>query len=243
MPRLQKVDDALWVAEGDIVGFYGFPYPTRSAIARLAGGCLWVWSPVRLDNELRGEVDELGSVAHLVSPNKLHHLYLAEWKAAWAEAQLWGPESTIRRRRDLAFAEPLKDSPPTEWGPDFDQAWFRGSRMMDEVVFFHRPSRTALIADLVQAFDERFLRENWSWWKRPLARLGGIAAANPGAPRDLRSSFSDRAPARVARDKVLGWNCERAIIAHGEWPRSGGQDFLERAFAWLGPSPTAPLAL
>jgi hypothetical protein len=179
-------------------------------------------------------------MAHLVSPNKLHHLYLAEWKSAYPEAKLWGPESTVRRRPDLSFAEPLKDSPPAEWGPDFDQACFRGSRMMDEVVFFHRPSRAALVADLVQAFGERFLRENWSWWKRPLARLGGIAAANPSAPLDWRRSFTDRA--RAARDKVLSWNCERVIIAHGEWRRSGGQDFLRRAFAWLGPSPLAPLA-
>jgi len=235
MSRLESIDGALWVAEGGIVSFYGFPYPTRAAIVRLDDGRLWVWSPVRLDAELRAEVDRLGPVAHLVSPNKLHHLYLAEWRSAYPEAKLWGPESTARRRRDLAFAEPLKDSPPAEWGPDFDQAWFRGSRMMDEIAFFHRPSRTALVADLVQAFDEGFLRETWPWWKRPLARLGGITAARPGAPLDYRRSFNDRTTARVARDKVLSWNCERAIIAHGEGRRSGGDDFLRRAFAWLGP--------
>ncbi|HZZ61597.1 MAG TPA: DUF4336 domain-containing protein [Roseiarcus sp.] len=235
MSRLEKVDGALWLAEGGVVSFYGFPYPTRTAIARLADARLWVWSPIGLDSELRLEVDRLGRVAHLVSPNKLHHLYLAEWRSAYPWAQLWGPESTVRRRRDLAFAEPLKDSSPAEWGPDFDQAWFRGSSAMDELVFFHRPSRTALIADLVQAFDDRFLQENWSWWRRPLARLDGIAAANPGAPREWRLSFTNRAAARAARDKVLSWNCERAIIAHGEWRRSGGQEFLRRALTWLGP--------
>jgi hypothetical protein len=166
----------------------------------------------------------------------LHHLYLAEWKSAYPEAKLWGPESTIRRRRDLSFAGPLKDSPPPEWGPDFDQAWFRGSFAMGEIVFFHRPSRAALVADLIQAFDGRFLHENWSWWRRPFARLGGIAAADPGAPRDWRRSFTDRAAARAARDRALSWNCERLIIAHGEWRRSDGQDFLKRAFAWLGSS-------
>lgn len=92
MSRLEQVDGDLWVAEGEIVSFYGFPYPTRAAIARLADGRLWVWSPVRLNSELRAEVDHLGSVAHLVSPNKLHHLYLAEWKAANPQATLWGPE-------------------------------------------------------------------------------------------------------------------------------------------------------
>ena len=94
---LEQVHDALWIAEGEIVSFFGFPYPTRSVIVRLANGDLWVWSPVKLSADLRAAVERLGPVRHLVSPNKLHHLYLSEWKAAYPGAQLWGPRSTIKR--------------------------------------------------------------------------------------------------------------------------------------------------
>jgi hypothetical protein len=80
---LEQIRDALWVAEGEIVSFFGVPYPTRSAIVRLANGGLWVWSPVKLTADLRAEADRLGPVHHLVSPNKLHHLYLPEWQAAF----------------------------------------------------------------------------------------------------------------------------------------------------------------
>lgn len=107
--------------------------------------------------------------------------------------------------------------------------------MMDEVVFLHRPSRTAIVADLIQAFEDSFLRRQWSWWRRPMARLGGISAENPGTPSDWRRSFLDRAPARSARAKALSWNCERVVLAHGRWARSNGQAFLRRALAWLGP--------
>ena len=176
-------------------------------IARLTDGRLRVWSPVRLSAALRGEVDRLGEVAHLVSPNKRRHLYLAEWKAAYPGAKPWGPQSMIRRKRELAFEEPLTDAWPDEWGSGFDQAWFRGSFAMDEIAFFHRPWRTAHFADLIQAFDERFLSQNWSWWSRPLARLHGIAAASPGAPREWRLSFFNGAPARAARARALSWNC------------------------------------
>jgi hypothetical protein len=86
---LEQVHEMLWVAEGENVSFFGFPYPTRSVIARLENGDLWVWSPVNLTADLRTEVDRLGPVRHLVSPNKLHHLYLREWKAAYPEASLW----------------------------------------------------------------------------------------------------------------------------------------------------------
>ncbi len=232
---LEELGDSLWLAEGDVVSFFGFPYPTRSVVVRLAEDRLWVWSPIRLADDLRREIDRLGAVAHLVSPNRLHHLHLAEWRAAYPAAKLWGPQSTVRRFRKLAFAGALTDAPPPDWASDIDQAWFRGSFAMDEIVFFHRPSRTAIVADLIQTFDDAFLRRHWSWWSRPLARLGGIAAADPGAPRDWRRSFLDRAPARAARAKALSWECERVVIAHGAWARSGGQAFLRRALAWLGP--------
>lgn len=105
---------------------------------------------------------------------------------------------------------------------------------MDEIVFFHRPSQTVMVADLIQAFGDRFLRDHWRWWQRPLAALDGISASRPGAPREWRLSFFDRGAARAARDKALRWRCERVIIAHGEWARSDGQSYLARALSWLG---------
>lgn len=230
---LEQVHDSLWVVEGDNVSFFGIPYPTRSVIARLAKGDLWVWSPVKLSNDLRTEMDRLGSVCHLVSPNKLHHLHLQAWKAAYPVALLWGPQSTIKKRPDLSFSEALKDAPPQEWLPDIDQAWFRGSFAMDEIVFLHRPSATVIVADLIQAFSDHFLREHWGAW-RFLARLDGLTQDQACAPREWRMSFINRAPARRARDKALSWPCQRVIVAHGEWARANGHAFLAKSFRWLG---------
>jgi hypothetical protein len=230
---LDQVHDALWIADGENVSFYGAPYPTRCVIVRLENGDLWVWSPIKLTTDLRADVDGLGPVRHLVSPNKLHHLYLKEWKTAYPEAALWGPQSTIKKRSDLSFREPLTDNPPQDWLPDIDQAWFRGSFAMDEIVFFHRPSGTAIVADLIQTFSDRFLRKHWGWF-RFLARLDGLTQDQAGAPREWRLSFINRAPARRARAKVLSWNCQRVIVAHGEWVRADGHALLQKSFRWLG---------
>jgi hypothetical protein len=230
---LEQAHDALWIAEGQIVSFFGAAYPTRSAIVRLKTGDLWVWSPVKLTADLRAEVDRLGPVRHLVSPNKLHHLYLSEWNAAFPEAQLWGPRSTIRKRPDLKFREALQDEPPPEWLPDIDQAWFRGSFAMDEIVFLHRPSATAIVADLIQTFSDAFLRKHWGWYGF-LARLDGLTEDQASPPREWRWSFIDRAPARRARDKVLGWACRNLIVAHGENPGPIDRAYLAKSFRWLG---------
>ena len=95
---LEPVGENIWLAEGGIVSFYGAPYPTRSVIVRLPSGDLWIWSPIELTAELRQAVEGLGRPAHLVSPNKIHHLFLAEWKKAWPGAKLWGPASTVHPR-------------------------------------------------------------------------------------------------------------------------------------------------
>jgi hypothetical protein len=230
---LEETGSSIWLAEGGIVSFYGAPYPIRSVIVRLGGGELWVWSPVALTPALRREVEALGSPVHLVSPNKLHHLYLKDWQAAYPEAKLWGPRSTIRKRKDLQFQPPLEDEPPAEWGGDVGQAWFRGSPFLDELVFFHKPSSTAIIADLSQNFSSQFLNEHWSWWLRPLARLDGIAEPDGLAPLEWRLSFLDRKPARAALRKMLAWQPQHVIIAHGECPQENGAAYLERVFRWL----------
>ncbi|HEY6578369.1 MAG TPA: hypothetical protein VIY09_03530, partial [Rhizomicrobium sp.] len=112
-------------------------------------------------------------------------------------------------------------------------AWFRGSFAMDEIVFLHRPSATAIVADLIQTFSDHFLREHWGWL-RFLARVDGLTQDKACAPLEWRLSFINRAPARQARDKVLNWNCERVIVAHGEWAHTNGKAFLAKSFRWLG---------
>ena len=232
---LELIDDTIWVAEGETVSFYGFPYPTRAVVVRLPGDTLWVWSPIALTSELRREIEGLGAVAHLVSPNKLHHLYLQDWKAAFPAARLWGPRSTIEKKRDLALQPALNDEPPPEWAEVIDQAWFRGSPLLDEIEFFHKPSATAIIADISQNFSRAFLREHWAWWQRPLARLSGMTEGKGYGPLEVRQTTMDRRSARKTVEKMLDWDPHRVVMAHGVWQRENGRDYLKRAFNWLRP--------
>ncbi len=226
---LETVDRDLWIAEGPTVRFLGFPYPTRSAIVRLADGGLWVWSPIELDENLASEVDGLGPVRHLVAPNKIHHLFLAPWKARWPGARLWAPPGLRPRRPDLPFDGDLGDEPDPAWTDDIAQVIFRGSFAMEEVVFFHRASRSAIVADLIQRFDPNAVR-GWRGW---VMRLDGLVGAGGSTPREWRLTFWPRDAARRARARVLGWNPERVIIAHGTCARSDGRKVIERGLAWL----------
>jgi Domain of unknown function (DUF4336) len=212
-----------------VTSFYGFPYSRRMAVIRLSDGSLFIWSPVALSTALRAAVDTLGPVRHLVSPNALHHLFLPEWSSAYPEARLYASPRLRRKRRDLSFDAELGDAPEPAWAGDIDQVVLHGSFALTEIVFFHRRSRTALFADLIQNFP----RDWFKGWRGVAARLGGIVAPHPSAPSDWRSSFVNRRAARVALASVLAWPIERVVIAHGVLPMGGGAAFVRRAFAWL----------
>jgi hypothetical protein len=228
---LQHIGEEIWIADGPKVSFYGFPYPTRMAVVRLAKGELWVWSPVALGRELKAEIEALGPVQHLVSPNKLHHLFLAEWGEAWPEARLYAPPGLARRRKDLNFAAELGDSPEPAWDGQIDQVVVGGSLAMTEVVFFHRQSSTCLVCDLIQRHDP----DEHTGWKGLLMRLDGLVGPDGSTPREWRASFVKRSRARAALRRALEWQPERLVIAHGEWAPTGGTETLRRGIHWLKP--------
>ncbi|HTI82765.1 MAG TPA: DUF4336 domain-containing protein [Acetobacteraceae bacterium] len=219
----------IWIEDGPVVSFHGFPYPTRMAVIRLSDGSLFIWSPVALSDVLRASVDALGPVRYLVSPNALHHFYLGEWMSAYPAARLFASPRLRKKRKDLGFDGDLADVPEPGWAADIDQVVVRGSFMLTEVVFFHHLSHTVLFADLIQNFP----RDWFKGWRGFLARRGGIVAPNPGTPSDWRNSFFNRRAARAAIGQILAWPIERVLIAHGDLPSGDGAALVRRAFGWL----------
>lgn len=226
---LKEFGPSLYTADGPTVPFFGFPYPTRMAVARLSDGSVWVWSPVALTEELAEQVEALGPVRYIVSPNKIHHLFIHEWTSRWPEAQLYAPPGLAKRKPELHFDAELKDEPPPSWAADIDQVIFRGSFVMEEVTFFHRESSTAIFCDLIQRHPE----SKMSGWKGMLMRLDALVGKHGSTPREWRATFLRRAPARASLKKVLGWNAERLLIAHGECAQHDATRIISEALSWI----------
>ncbi len=149
--------------------------------------------------------------------------------------RLYASPRLRRKRKDLAFDAELGDAPEPEWAADIGQAVLHGSFALTEVVFFHRRSRAALFADLIQNFP----RDWFKGWRGLVARLDGIVAPNPGARSEWRASFLDRRAARVAIDQILAWPIERMVIAHGDLPTAESMAFVRGAFTCCSGVPRA----
>lgn len=96
---------------------------------------------------------------YLISPNKLHHLFLADWTQKFPDAICYAPPGLVKKRPDITFSRVLGMRPKDEWAEEINQTIIKGSPIMEEVVFFHRNSKTLILADLIENFNP----ESFSW--------------------------------------------------------------------------------
>lgn len=222
---LERIDDRLWV-EPRRLRFAGLETGTRMTVVCLADGGLFIHSPVSLDAGTREAVDALGPVKAVVAPSRFHHLFVVEWMKAYPEAVVCACPGLERKRRDLSWHRILGDEPEEEWRGEIEQVFFGARPLENEVVFFHRVSRTLICADFI--FD---LANHPSRLTRFVARL--IGNRGPGGTRFDRLFIRDRAAAREQIDRMLAWNADRIVLGHGDIVETGGSEVLRRAYAWL----------
>ncbi len=227
--KLTEFDRDIWTADGPAVDFYGFAYPVRMTVIRLDADRLFIHSPIKPTPELRQQVEKLGEVAFLVSPNKIHHLFMGDWAKRFPGAKLYASPGLAARRPDLAFDHELGDAPEPEWSDEIDQLIFKGSRAMDEVVFFHKKTRCLILADLIENFEAGW----FTGWRYLVARMIGILAPNGRAPLDFRLTFlGHKAQTRASLARMIEWAPQKIIIAHGTCFKKDGLNVLRRAFDW-----------
>lgn len=205
--------------------FFGMPCGNRMTVVRLADGGLFVHSPLGLDDATRREVAALGAVRAVVAPSLFHHLYVGQWMSAWPEAHYAACPGLEWKRPDLAFASVLGDQAHPAWAGDLDQVYF-SARRENEVVFFHRRSRTMVCADALLN-----LSTHPSLATRGLARLMGNTS--PGAGWPERIMVRDRRVARRQVDRILAWDIDRIVLAHGDTVDRDGREVVRRAYAWV----------
>ncbi len=226
MQPLRQLADNIWVADRP-QRFYGLEVGTRMTVIRLADGSLLLHSPIALDADLRRELDALGPVRFTVAPNRVHHLYAGKVADAYPESRLWIAPGLESKRPDLVFVSILGDDAPAEWSGQVDQTFCRGRPYENEVAFFHRASRTLILCDTAFNFGPRSAAPT-----RVLMRL--LRSYGRFGPSKLDPFLiRDRKAARASLERILAWDFDRVVVAHGDVLELGGHEALRQGYAWL----------
>jgi hypothetical protein len=221
---LTPITDRIWLATAP-VRFNGLRFTANMTVVRLTGGSLLLHSPIPATPELRAEVDALGPVAHLYSPNTYHHLRLGDWHQAYPGSKLHAPRGLAKKRNDLKI-DRFHDGAPDPGLGELDELPVEGF-MLEERVVFHRESRTLIVADLLQNIGRP---EHWltQLYSKVCGFYDRVALS-----RLIRLAFTDRAAARKSLTPIFELPFERLIVGHGEPLTVGAKEVLFQAYAWL----------
>ncbi len=225
MPVLEPIADGVWTSTVEVPLLRVMRIPAAMTVLRLRGDELLLHSPVPLTPERKAEVDALGRVTHLYSPNSFHHLSLGFWSAAYPHAKVHGSHALTKKRRDLRI-DRFQDAPEPAFESVLDEVRIEGF-LLEESVLLHRASKTLVVADLVHHFTptHRLTR----WYASLAGFNGGVAIS-----KVIRStSFPDKKAARRSVDAVLALDFERIIVGHGTVITQNPKEQLARAYDWL----------
>jgi hypothetical protein len=203
---LRELAPGLWDVE-QVRRVAGANQRLRMTVIRLSGGGLWLYSPVEIDDQLAQQLAAAGEVAHVVAPNRYHHLVAGAAKRRYSAATLWAVPGLPEKRGDLRFDRVLGSDLP--WSGDLDTLVLTSVPKFNESLFFHRSSRTLICADFF--FN---IRAEQSFMTRLVYRLLGVYR-RPAQSRFFRKCI-DRRACRPQLEAILAWDIQRICMAHGD---------------------------
>jgi len=210
----EYIKDQIWILEYP-VSFQGMDLYGRTTIIKLNNDQLIVHDPCKIDEPAKKEIDSLGTVQFIIAPGSYHHLFIADFQAQYPDAETYLCPGLERKRPELKFDWILGDKPDPRWGGTLEQALIRGTRYIWEVAFFHKPSKTLILVDLLENIGDHYRHKTGlllQFWWRCVFRMWN----NPKAAPEYQMGWGNKKLVKDGLTRILGWNAERIIIAHGE---------------------------
>ena len=233
MNRVYEVGEGIWAVDHEAKMAPAAYLPLRMTILRV-GGALMLHSPVPMDDALVEEIDQLGEVAHIVGPNKFHHLHIPEAKRRYPKAAVWGAPGLAKKRSDIAFDGVLGSGSPEAWREELVHVHVQGVPMVNEVVTYHRPSRSLVVTDLV--FN---MKQTRGWATRVVMALVG-ASKGFAHSRSWKYIFvRDKGLAGRGVAEILSLDFDRIVPAHGDIAEDSRQRLVDQLRYLSPPSLTA----
>ena len=229
---LRQITSSIWVKEQPFK-YFGLEVGTRMTIVRLLHNQLVLISPVKLDSQTITEINDLGTVTYIIAPNLFHYLYLQDCKNIYPDASLItapGLETKTKINSDLVFTKN-----EISFNGELEYFLFAGFQafmlttlsIANEIVFYHPESKTLILTDTAFHFDRSF----------PL--ITQFASRIISCYERLRPSILDKIAIQdkeqitASVTKLLQWDFQRVIMAHGTIVEENAKERLVAGYEWF----------
>lgn len=210
----EYVPGQIWLLEYP-VRFAGMGIFGRTTIIRLENGELIVHDPCVVTENIKDQIDDLGVVKYIIAPGTYHHLYVAEFQEAYPDAETFLCPGLESKRPDLKFDWLLGNKVDNRWADVLQQVLLQGTRHITEVAFFHKPSDTLILVDLLENIGDDYQHQAGLllrfYWK-VIFRMWN----NPKAAPEYQLGWGNKEIVKAGLNKILSWDAKRLILSHGE---------------------------
>ena len=225
---VEYVKSQIWILEYPI-RYAGLDLFGRMTIVRFDNGDLLIHDPCEINGLIKREIDAIGEVRYIIAPGSYHHLFVTDFQQKYPQAETFLCPGLERKRPDINFDWILGNRPDHRWENVFDQVVVQGTKYMWEVAFFHKPSKTLILVDLLENIGDDFRHPTSLllrfWWK-VVYRMWN----NPKAAPEYQMGWGKKDIVKKALNRILSWKPERIILAHGELVESNTQSVLTSAW-------------
>lgn len=188
--------------------FFGIDFARNVTLLRLGDGRVVIHSTAPFTEKDLQAIRKFGEPAWLVDATLLHETFAKEGRAALTGLPYLAPNG-FKEISDVA-TQPL-DPPPSDWAGEIEVLRLEGTRK-SEHVFFHRRSRTLVVADLFFSFPA----ETRGWARFFARRIMGLPPSLFGVSRFFRFLIADKQAFKRSIRTMLEWDFERVVVAHRE---------------------------
>ena len=227
MGLTEYVPDQIWIKQYPI-HYAGLDFNSLMTVIRLSNGELMLHSPCDIDQETKRSIERIGKVAHIVAPGSYHYLHVPSAQKMFPEAQTYICPGIERKRPDIEFDWILGDRSPEAWRKEMDQVLILGTKYIWEVAFFHRSSKTLVLVDLVENIGDRTEGVGWGlklWWKLVFRMWN-----RPRPAPEYQLGWKDKRAAKRSLEKILLWDFESVLLAHGDIIETNAKAALREAW-------------
>jgi hypothetical protein len=220
--------ETTWRQLTDDIALISFPWRTLGidfkrniTLLRLSDGRVIIHSSAPFTEQDVAAIQRFGQPAWLVEATLMHDTFSKEGRQAFPDLPYFAPDGFAQTSE---IPTSLLSTPPTDWAGEIDVFKLDGVRS-NEHTFFHRRSRTLVVADLFFSFPN-----NIRGWPRFFVRhvmrlphLFGISAFfHLFAVRD-KEAFKQSVNA------LLALHFERLLVAHSEPIEKDAKRAVEQA--------------